>query len=444
MKKKCVLNFKKMRNDTSSQKIDEHDKRIDINGKKVFPKNVKRADTWNEILIGAKHANNKNDNYIPHLTDKKITSLANAEVDYWIGKNINYKTKNGKIRGIRTDAVKSVNLIVSGSPQFFYDERNGETLGDILDNKEKMEHLHKWKEQSVQWLKDEFGDKLINAQLHLDETTPHIHCKIIPAVKCKNGQMKLSSKEFLSRKELKSYWDKYAVAMKDLGLERGDNSSIKQNKAKTRKSIRVLQAENEELVDTRASMNKELEEINQEYNHIDLSKKVLSEEKETLTEENKTLSEENETLSEEKETLTEENKTLSEENETLSEEKETLTEEKKVLSEDIKAEKSILKHNIQQMNTVRSNYDYYDTETKEMGKKHTKAKEKLDKIEDIITQKTYNGVSIIEENIKAEKEKMEKEQKVLNEKIVNQEEIIKGLASEETKKKRILNLYLGH
>jgi Plasmid recombination enzyme len=76
--------------------------------------------------------------------------------------------------------------------------------------------------ETVQWLEREYGDKIVRAELHLDEATPHIHAFLVPIDE--KGQ--LNCRDFFGqRKKMFALQDSYAQAMKPLGLERGQRES---------------------------------------------------------------------------------------------------------------------------------------------------------------------------------------------------------------------------
>ncbi|MDJ0744889.1 MAG: plasmid recombination protein [Xenococcaceae cyanobacterium MO_167.B27] len=37
-----------------------------------------------------------------------------------------------------------------------------------------------WKQAVHQWLDNQYGDRIVRAELHLDEATPHIHAYLVP------------------------------------------------------------------------------------------------------------------------------------------------------------------------------------------------------------------------------------------------------------------------
>jgi hypothetical protein len=66
-----------------------------------------------------------------------------------------------------------VQMTLSASPGFFRDEGQG-------DGEWNQEKLEVWRDKTLTWLRHEYGEDLVHAALHLDETTPHLHVLIVP------------------------------------------------------------------------------------------------------------------------------------------------------------------------------------------------------------------------------------------------------------------------
>lgn len=113
-------------------------------------------------------------------------------------------------KGIRSDAVKYVATIFSGS----HDKMN-----EILKGKK----LNDWVQQNYNFACKEFGkENIVRFTLHLDEKTPHIHCVFVPLTQ--DGR--LSAKEIVGNKSsLQSLQDRYAEKMESFGLERGEKNT---------------------------------------------------------------------------------------------------------------------------------------------------------------------------------------------------------------------------
>lgn len=65
-------------------------------------------------------------------------------------------------------------VVIGASPEYFR-PNDPEARGTFDPARTKA-----WRDRSLAWLKAEFGDDLVYADLHLDEDTPHIHAVIAP------------------------------------------------------------------------------------------------------------------------------------------------------------------------------------------------------------------------------------------------------------------------
>ena len=107
-------------------------------------------------------------------------------------------------RRLRNDAAIACECIFTFSPE----------MAGKFDIKE-------WERANAMFIKREFvskGAKPIRVDLHMDETTPHLHFVFCPITK----EGKISAKEFLGgAKNLSMMQDRYAEAMEQFGLTRG-------------------------------------------------------------------------------------------------------------------------------------------------------------------------------------------------------------------------------
>ena len=113
---------------------------------------------------------------------------------------------------LRKDAVVSVELLLTSGPEFF---------DGIEPDREKLAKnpvFLSWVAKSIQWAKKEFGDNLVDATLHMDESSPHIHVLTVPLTK--DGR--LCAKEITARTEMQRRQTGYAEVMKPFGLKRGE------------------------------------------------------------------------------------------------------------------------------------------------------------------------------------------------------------------------------
>jgi 5S rRNA maturation endonuclease (ribonuclease M5) len=117
---------------------------------------------------------------------------------------------------IRSDAVLCVEMMLTASPEYFRPDDQGRA------GKWNAEQLEQWKQANYQWLNETYGEKIVRAELHLDESTPHIHAYLVPL----DQNNKLNCKSYFGgRQKLREFQDSYAEAMAPLDLERGIKGS---------------------------------------------------------------------------------------------------------------------------------------------------------------------------------------------------------------------------
>ncbi len=117
---------------------------------------------------------------------------------------------------IRKNAVLCVEMLLTASPEYFRPDdpgRAGYYQPRRLEDFQKSVH---------QWLDEQYGDRIVRAELHLDEATPHIHAYLVPL----DERGKLNCRGlFGGREKLSKFQDSYAEALSPLGLERGIKGS---------------------------------------------------------------------------------------------------------------------------------------------------------------------------------------------------------------------------
>ncbi|MEJ6485192.1 MobV family relaxase [Nostoc punctiforme UO1] len=119
-------------------------------------------------------------------------------------------------RKIRTDAVYCVELLLSASPSYF--RPDCPTQAGYYE----PQKLDEWLEATHQWLADEYGNRIVRAELHLDEATPHIHAYFVPLDD--DGQLRCNH-FFDGRQKIQQFQDSYYQTMRLIGLERGIKGS---------------------------------------------------------------------------------------------------------------------------------------------------------------------------------------------------------------------------
>ncbi|AUB44630.1 DNA primase (plasmid) [Nostoc flagelliforme CCNUN1] len=139
----------------------------------------------------------------------------------------------------RHDAVLCTEMFLSASPEYF---RPGDPS---LSGQWSDSLMQQWAIASRDWLTENYGSKCVRAELHLDESTPHIHAYIVP-VNEKTGRVShdamFGGRGGQGRIKLSKLQDSYAAALAPLGIERG----VKGSKATHTKVKEYYQAVNSE------------------------------------------------------------------------------------------------------------------------------------------------------------------------------------------------------
>ncbi|HFI0783865.1 TPA: MobV family relaxase [Streptococcus suis] len=165
-------------------------------------------------------------NHNQRLTDNHSNKDIDTERSYLnydlVNRTDNYKTdiqqfindNKSSSRAVRKDAVLINEWIITSDNQFFKDK----------DDKEIKDFF----EQSKDYFAEKFGDENIRyAQVHLDETTPHMHLGIVPF----NAEKRLSAKTLFNRQALQAVQDELPKYLNERGfeLERGEKGSERKN-----------------------------------------------------------------------------------------------------------------------------------------------------------------------------------------------------------------------
>lgn len=164
---------------------------------------------------------------------KRLVGDANASTSDLVYKRLN----QAGVTKHRKDAVVAVELVLTASPEYF--RPNNPAEYGSYDN----DRLKAWLAQTNTFLKSKYSGLVVEATLHLDEATPHMHVIIVPLIKKerKKKQSKkdkeigkspetytsfgLCAKEMFNREGLINLQTDYANAMSPLGLERGQKRS---------------------------------------------------------------------------------------------------------------------------------------------------------------------------------------------------------------------------
>ena len=185
----------------------------------------------NHNLRASKSKQEKNIDYSSSHKNELLLGTRNTVAT--INKKVEQRTNKKKLRA---DANRAIEFVLSASPEHFYDFEKCNMTREEWDNLTpsnfvgrmnkywdrlnevkatlKQDKLDKWKHDTVEWVKKEFGENVVNLVLHLDEKTPHAHLLAVPLTK----EGKLSAKDFFNPDTAKRWQDDYAKAT---GLKRG-------------------------------------------------------------------------------------------------------------------------------------------------------------------------------------------------------------------------------
>ncbi|MEF2229185.1 MAG: MobV family relaxase [Candidatus Cardinium sp.] len=146
-------------------------------------------------------------------------------------------------KAIRSDAVKALGLVMTGSH---------DRMKEIESNEKLFEN---WKKANWNFACREFGGEknIVRFSIHRDERTPHIHCVIVPIT----PDGRLSAKHYRHGTiKLQGYQNRYAEAMAPFGLERGIEVSLTARKHTTSKEYyKIMNTIERELVSETKHIN---------------------------------------------------------------------------------------------------------------------------------------------------------------------------------------------
>lgn len=133
-------------------------------------------------------------------------------------------------RAVRKDAVVVCNFIVTS---------DNETMNALGADRQR-----EFFQDSVKWFSDRYGaDRVLNATVHMDEATPHLHIGVMPITQ--DGR--LSAKTIFTKTEMKAIQTEFARDVGEkYGLERGVEGSERTHLSEARfKEQKALEMANE-------------------------------------------------------------------------------------------------------------------------------------------------------------------------------------------------------
>lgn len=219
-----------------------------------------------------------------HDEREKDKSHSNPDIDFTRTKdNYTLKERPNKIynqvikerieslnlkKAVRKDAVVMCSFVVTSDRDFF----------DNITLEQEKAYFHK----AYNFIKEKYGEEnIISAEVHKDETTPHLHINFIPVTK----DNRLSAKSLFDRKSLKQLQDDFhqQVSMQ-FGLERGgdgehqkniDKVTYKRQKIKNElHEIEQIEKETEEKKEVVLQRAMDMQELHS-YHSMDLTEKDI-------------------------------------------------------------------------------------------------------------------------------------------------------------------------
>ena len=171
-----------------------------------------KINNWGKLGGNEEHTTRKRDtpNADPSVTNiRLIGSLEDPDLIAMVRNRIG----NQKIR---SNAVLAVEMNLSASPEYF---RPDDPSKAGTYNRERLEGFV---DASRDWLLKRYGNRVVRAELHLDESTPHIHAYLVPIDE--RGRLNCRG-IFGGARKLSELQDSFAAAVKHLGIERGVKGS---------------------------------------------------------------------------------------------------------------------------------------------------------------------------------------------------------------------------
>ena len=206
-----------------------------------------------------------NINLVPITHKDYYSSYMNLVKDY-------KKQHDEKQKTERENRKKTFNQMLDDSNSVVADELLFTSDKEFFKDMTKDEII-KWANCCMDFVYQDIGykkEQILNATIHLDEKTPHLHCVVVPLIKkydkrSDKEKWTISKKHYMKDKNyLSTLQDKYHERMVnngynlDRGIKNSDNEhiDIKQYKKITRKLNIELTSKNEKL-------NKSMEELEQ-------------------------------------------------------------------------------------------------------------------------------------------------------------------------------------
>ena len=195
----------------------------------------------------------KNNIELVPLSEKYIKGFYNLTKEY-------KKEHDKRMETMRDDRKKTFKQMVDDANNVVADEMIFTSDNDFFKDMSKKQ-IKKWADTCMDFVYEDLGyakEQILHATLHLDETTPHIHCVVVPLIRkydkrSNSEKYTISKKQYIkSNTHLSELQDKYHQRLIDKGfdLKRGiknsDNEhiSIKEFKKITKKLDARMEKQN--------------------------------------------------------------------------------------------------------------------------------------------------------------------------------------------------------
>ena len=174
---------------------------------------IQKIKSWGALSRSFLHTERKVDTPNANSLSKNLEVVGNSDN---LDLEIKVKNKIGSQK-YRSDAVLAVEMLLSASAEYFRPDAVHE------GGSYHKQRLDDFVEAVVKWLDNSWGDRIVKAQLHLDEMTPHIHAYLVPL----DERGKLNCKAlFGTRVKMYQLQDSFANAVEHLGIVRGVKGSV--------------------------------------------------------------------------------------------------------------------------------------------------------------------------------------------------------------------------
>jgi hypothetical protein len=184
--------------------VDKHNQRLESQND-----NENKLDGLTVELDDDDHIDKSRTQFNQNLEDSKFDGMD-------LKSRIQNRIKEAKVeRKLLADAVVGREVLLTTSPEYWGDWKS--QIGTPAFTKK----LDDWKKASMKVAAETLGqENIVQASLHLDEKTPHLHIVAVPILE-RDGKNRLCAKEMMTPLKLRQFQTAYAEAMAPFGLQRG-------------------------------------------------------------------------------------------------------------------------------------------------------------------------------------------------------------------------------